>query len=421
MVGYGKLISAAQQVTNDIPAPTPAPVLVRDADARKRQATTSSSTTFTVTKAPDSTCGYLSGSPGVAITCENKKTCLWEAQYVGAVFCGFEDSDPSYLRCFEREAALNPTSCNDVCQSNSFNLLCTNTASPYCRTYAYPEGVKDYRCAATPVTGVQSVLHTYSDQNDRTLTVSILNGAVLSPTGASASASVRSRTASSSAETLPTGTRDGAASTSTVIVSPTNPSEGSSSAAPIGAIVGGVVGGLAVLGLLILGAFFLIRRNKKNQDLNATQPGGPPPNQQYPYGGAPPPMQQQQQYGNVPPSESMGPVSPTSTYDPTFKGHGSVSMASAIAPGQNMTQDEYNRMSYAPPMYQQGGSPPPQQYQQQQPYPQQTPSPPVAYQQPVGGYPPVQQQQQQGYGPPQAVHEIGTVADQHRGQVHEVS
>ncbi|KAK0638500.1 hypothetical protein B0T16DRAFT_421269 [Cercophora newfieldiana] len=428
MSGYGKFLSAAQEVKHDAPAPTAAPVLVRDAEARKRQATTSSTTTFTVTKAPDSTCGFLSGSPGAAITCENKKPCVWESQYVGAIFCGFEDTDPSYLRCFEREAALNPSSCNDVCQTNSFNLLCTDTASPYCRTYAYPGGVRDFRCAVTPVTAPQSVLHTYTNQDDRTLTVSQLGGTIIGfiPSAAGGTTNTRTTrtpTASITDPTDPTNpTGRGGVTSITVTPTPT-PGDGGSSSPPIGAIVGGVVGGLAVIGLLILGAFFLIRRNKKNQDLNTSQQPGAPGAPQYPYGGAPPPMQQQ--YGNVAPSESLGPVSPTSTYDPVFKGHGSVSMASALAPGQ----DDYNRMSYAPPVYQQGGSPPPQSqpsppvgYQQpQQGYPQGTPSPPMGYQQPAGapgyGMPP------QGYGPPagQHVHEIGTVPDQPRGQIHEVS
>ncbi|KAK0614538.1 hypothetical protein B0T14DRAFT_528657 [Immersiella caudata] len=423
MSGFGKFLSAAQEVKHDEPAPTPAPVLVRDADARKRQATTSSSTTFTVTKAPDFTCGFLSGAPGAAITCENKKTCLWESQYIGAVFCGFGDEDPSYLRCFNREAAIDPASCNDVCQSNSFNLLCTDTASPYCRTYAYPSGIRDYRCAATPVTAPQSVLFTYNNQDDRTLTVSELGGAVLSfipSAAANPGTTPRGRTTTPTSESTTTGGR-----ITTTTVPPTfPPAEGGGSSPPVGAIVGGVVGGLAVIGLLILGAFFLIRR-KKSQDLNTTQPGPgvPPTEQNYGYGG-PPPMQQH--YSMPPPSESLGPVSPTSTYDPTFKGHGSMSMASAVAPG--MTQDEYNRMSYAPPIYQQqGGSPPPQTqqtppmgYQQPQaPYPQQSPSPPVGYQQPAvapgQGYP----AQHAPNGQP--LYEIGTAPDQHRGQVHEVS
>ncbi|KAK0750578.1 hypothetical protein B0T18DRAFT_409157 [Schizothecium vesticola] len=413
MSGYGKFLSAAQEVKHDAPAPTPAPALVRD---RKRQATTSSSITYTLTKAPDSTCGFLSGAPGVAITCENKETCLWESQYIGAVFCGLGDENPSYLRCFNREDALNTASCNDVCQSNSFNLLCTGTASPYCRTYAYPSGIRDYRCAATPVTAPQSVLFTYSNQDDRTLTVSELGGPVLSlipSAAAGGGTTTRERTTTTSSET-----------TTATVSATVPPAEGGGSSPPVGAIVGGVIGGLAVIGLLVLAAFFLIRR-KKSQDLNTTQPGPgvPPTEQKYSYGG-PPPMQQQ--YSMPPPSESLGPVSPTSTYDPTFKGHGSVSMASAVAPG--MTQDDYNRMSYAPPLYQQqGGSPPPQTqqtppmgYQQPQaPYPQGSPSPPMAYQQPAAapgqGYP----VQKAPGGQP--VYEIGTVPDQHRGQVHEVS
>jgi hypothetical protein len=152
--------------------------------------------------------------------------------------------------------------------------------------------------------------------------------------------------------------------------------------------VGGVVGGLAVLGLLIFGAYFLIHHSKKNrQGHNAF--------------GNQPPMQQQP---NTAPSGSLSPVSPTSTYDPTFKGHGSISMASAVTSGDGMTPGEHGRMSYGPPVHQQGGLPPLQQ-------------PPVVYQQPAvaPGYP-----VQQGLGQ-QGVHEIQTMRDQHQGPAHQAS
>jgi hypothetical protein len=88
-------------------------------DLGKRQASTTPATTFTVVISPDSTCGFLSGSPGNAITCSNGDLCSWELAHVPAIFCG----TTAYLQCLDREDALDPELCDDVCQENSYNLL----------------------------------------------------------------------------------------------------------------------------------------------------------------------------------------------------------------------------------------------------------------------------------------------------------
>ncbi|KAM0244124.1 hypothetical protein ACHAP5_006607 [Fusarium lateritium] len=85
----------------------------------KRQATSTEDVTYTLVNSPDSTCGFLSGSPGNAITCSNGDKCSWELAYVTGIFCG----STAYNRCLERSEALNTKLCNDVCQSNSYNLL----------------------------------------------------------------------------------------------------------------------------------------------------------------------------------------------------------------------------------------------------------------------------------------------------------
>ncbi|KAK1759065.1 hypothetical protein QBC47DRAFT_98010 [Echria macrotheca] len=385
---YDKILSAAQEAKHNLPAPTPAPLLVRD--IRNRQVTSSSSTTFTVTKVSDSTCGYLSGSPGNAITCENKAPCTWEAQYISNIICGLLESDGTKLRCFNREQALDPSACNDVCQSNTYNLLCTETASPYCRTYAYPSGVRDYRCAATPVSGVQSVLHTYNGEEDRTLTTSILGGEILNAQTSRAPGATPTASSTSSLVNR----------TTILTVVPTQtapPSEGSSST-PVGPIVGGVIGGVAVIALFVLGIFFLIRRKNSGASPQSA-PSGPAA----PYGPA--------GNGGYPPMQQSLPVSPATTYDPMFKGG---SMSVVTSPGSVGTPEDYARMSQAystnlaaPPNY--------QMYQQGPPgvpmaVPHQTVSPdlPSVYENPSAHH-------------VQGVHEIGTTEDQHRGRLHEVS
>jgi hypothetical protein len=88
--------------------------------AVKRQITSSSNDVVTVTIAPDETCGWLSGRPGVPITCENHQPCMWMSSI--ALICGpLEDYNKweYHLRCYEREEALNPDVCDDVCVSGN--------------------------------------------------------------------------------------------------------------------------------------------------------------------------------------------------------------------------------------------------------------------------------------------------------------
>lgn len=89
----------------------------------KRQQTTVSNAVFTVTIATDETCGWLSGSPGSPITCENHQPCMWDGAL--GIICGVPDNPNNWqvhVRCVESAVALNTGLCSDVCQSNSFFL-----------------------------------------------------------------------------------------------------------------------------------------------------------------------------------------------------------------------------------------------------------------------------------------------------------
>ncbi|WJG37078.1 uncharacterized protein FOBCDRAFT_207960 [Fusarium oxysporum Fo47] len=52
----------------------------------KRQTTSSPNDVLTVTIAPDETCGWVSGRPGIPITCENHQPCMWMSSV--ALICG---------------------------------------------------------------------------------------------------------------------------------------------------------------------------------------------------------------------------------------------------------------------------------------------------------------------------------------------
>ncbi|KAH7113650.1 hypothetical protein B0J13DRAFT_574132 [Dactylonectria estremocensis] len=221
------------------PAPTQPTEAFKLGQLAERRDTKLEDHTFTLTIAPNPTCGFLSGSPGNAITCENGQRCFWEQDYLSAIFCGTDSNAEVHLACVERETATNPEFCDNVCQSNRAILRCTNTSSPYCRTYAYPDGVHDFRCASTIVPSPESVWFTHSEQNDRNFST-ILYSDGLSITLRD---SVTLSTTSSTATTSPLKSKD----------------DGSPN---IGPIVGGAIGGFAVLSLLVLGIIWLLRRTK---------------------------------------------------------------------------------------------------------------------------------------------------------------
>ncbi|KAM5376380.1 hypothetical protein ACJZ2D_005434 [Fusarium nematophilum] len=102
----------------------------------------------------------------VPITYENQGRCLWELEKFRFIACFIEGKTTglTHTSCVQKIEAEDANLSNDVCVSNTYNLLCTNDAEPYCRTYAYLEGVLDYACAPTSATRTTSVDFTYNGQ-----------------------------------------------------------------------------------------------------------------------------------------------------------------------------------------------------------------------------------------------------------------
>ncbi|KAK4185442.1 hypothetical protein QBC35DRAFT_454234 [Podospora australis] len=431
-----ELRSALEDVRlHDQPAPTPppTPLLVRgDSEGRKRQLLVSSSqtglgtTTFSITQAPDKTCGFLSGSVGVPITCDNGQKCSWETEYIGAVYCGWGDSYTTpKLRCIERAVATNTASCNDVCQLNAYNLLCTNATAPFCGTFAFPNGVRAYRCASETQTVASSVSFRYSGEIEcmRAYTTTVLGDDIT--TTINNCAPVHTTTRSSVSSTPVTSTTSDPVSRDSSTVTPTSSdppvAAGGGSSNNTGAIVGGVVGGVAVLGLIGLGAFFLIRRSRRGAADTNNANTNPQPFQQQPHQGQY--QTDPKYYGGGPGSPGGPPMSevyyatgpsPTTSYDPAFKGHqGSVSVDPNQSPPTAISQTFSPHPSQHHPALstatsQDFGSISRASYAS-------TGAPPV-YQPQPGAFP-----QQQVVGQPMsAIHEIGSGDDHHHGRLHEV-
>ncbi|KAH7129912.1 hypothetical protein B0J13DRAFT_627054 [Dactylonectria estremocensis] len=228
--------------------------------AQQKRATSATAVTWTIS--PDETCGYLSGSVGAPITCDNSAICEWLPR--GGVLCEGGTTYSAHVSCYEMEDALNTDKCNDVCTSNIYNLLCTETSAPYCRTYVYPSDISDYRCGSTSETRVSSVSWTYEGQVNPGFTTTVIYNEL-------------ETSSSESIDSISSSPPDVVSATETISTSqPAEPSPSSDSKTPVGAIVGGVVGGLAVVGFVIVASLYLLRR-KRGQNENEATPHHPPP------------------------------------------------------------------------------------------------------------------------------------------------
>lgn len=225
-------------------------------------------TTFTATIATDKTCGYVSASAGNPITCTNGKVCVWEEEHLNGIMCGIDSDAEIKNVCIDRERAANTDLCDDLCQSNAYNLFCTDKTAAYCRTYVYPNGVADYRCASTRVLSLQSVAHTYSGQKYSGFTTTTFAELVENQ-----STSFAFKSSSTEGESATTTEAEPAVTTTS---DPDPPKEKSTN---LGAIIGGAIGGFVALAAVVIAIIWLLRRNKKNA---ASTPPPPPPQQVQP-------------------------------------------------------------------------------------------------------------------------------------------
>ncbi|KAF2798474.1 hypothetical protein K505DRAFT_371688 [Melanomma pulvis-pyrius CBS 109.77] len=347
--------------------------------------------------AGDNTCGYISAKEASSLTCNNSDFVCATNTFYGVHGC----CDPNGISTCSIPTTCIPSSlmsasCTDAaCSTNSYIAKCTNSDAPSCYEWRYVYSTRtvmtEHGCASSGWT--ISVQRTFSDG---TTSSSLPSEAAVSSDSSSSEASSAT---DASSTTDATTTSDSAANVQSATASP---STSGGSAAPttskksnVGPIVGGVVGGLAVLGALAFAVVFLILRNRKAKQNAANaatgvsqpmmggqgpapgvteykpQPGGyPSPGQQFP----PTPGQQ---YGSPAPGG----------YPPTAAGYyGQENKAwqqQQGVPGQEVGQQPYSNPGSPAPQYsgpsatqpvpfgavEAGGNPVPGHPQQQPPQP----------------------------------------------------
>lgn len=143
----------------------------------------------------------------------------------------------------------------------------TASAEPFCNTVSFPGEIYDFYCNSLSISTPQLALTTYDGETDgRAFLTTVLNdGSSELPSTSSRTRPSTSGTDSSSSTTSTASVRTSSTSTSTPA-----PTGNGGSSTPTGAIVGGVVGGIAVLGLTGLGIILILRRR------GASPPPTPP-------------------------------------------------------------------------------------------------------------------------------------------------
>ncbi|KAH7012933.1 hypothetical protein EDB80DRAFT_774338 [Ilyonectria destructans] len=221
---------------------------------------------ITVTIAPDSVCGYLSPATQTdpRITCGNGLNCSWGSGPYAFIFCG---SAVFQTRCYPREEALDDALCDEACRNNSANLKCTHDElRPSCITFGYPDGVRGYQCK--PTASLKKADFTLDGQTDRNFDTTVLVDEEAQPTSTTETTEHTSTTETTehTSTTETTESTEAPRTTSTKSESRSSQTQTETASGnngggvPVAAIVGGVVGGLAVVTMLILGVLFLRRR-----------------------------------------------------------------------------------------------------------------------------------------------------------------
>ncbi|KAE9374850.1 hypothetical protein N431DRAFT_544052 [Stipitochalara longipes BDJ] len=261
------LIFSAPQATPDVIELRPQGWNLRPTDPPtfntellKRQLTSS----LTQIEGPDLYCGYQFGLQDGALGLCSTSTCGFATgldQY-GEIYCygpTTSTSRPLWTSCLAGTLAISCLA-DSACSNNPGIALCMDATYAYCNVGTFIGlGVEAVWCDSTYYAdGITVPIYTtFIGQTGRVFT---------NPTNSmTAPTTTTSRTPIVSTHTTPTTT-----STQTTIT-PTTPIPQSNST-PVGPIVGGVIGGLALIAAIAAGIFFCLRQKRRNkQTTNALE------------------------------------------------------------------------------------------------------------------------------------------------------
>lgn len=242
----------------------------------------------TVLVAPDNTCGYVSGLPGAGYACNAvSATCVLAPSTTGRRgFVGCCDTADCGIRltCLDLTQISSSSLCDNGCMVDTFTVKCTESSAKFCNTISFFSGISDYFCNSASISTPQIALTTYSGETGRTFSEVVLTDTSSLDTSTSRDTTTTRTTRSSATDT---SSQSSSSDSSTALPI----SSGGGSSTPVGPIVAGVVGGVAVIGLIVLGVVLLMRK-KRNENITPTtvaSASAPPPPPTQP---SMPPMQQ---------------------------------------------------------------------------------------------------------------------------------
>lgn len=220
--------------------------------------------------APDDLCGYIGGSLGAERRCSaTTETCavvIYNSGSGGVGCCGDQEcrfiddcvnSDDYYGRC------------DAACRQDTNIVKCTASSKPYCFGYSFPQwGASLYSCDSVSSGGLYPIETTFSGQTDLP-SWSPVYGSASSQTRKTSSPIISSSQTSSSPVGISTSPSPSPPSPSP---SPTDTGK----TTPVGAIVGGVVGGLALIALVAGVIIFFLFHRKKHPQAHPPPPSGYP-------------------------------------------------------------------------------------------------------------------------------------------------
>ena len=183
-------------------------------------------------------------------------------------------------------------SCDQACMQDANIVKCSGTSYPYCYPYSVPGmNMGFYSCDSVTTSAFQEFETTFSGQSGRATWLALRSSDFDALLDTSTSGTTtRTRTSDTPSTDTSTTSSRRPFTTTPVPCSGSDCDDDDDSSTPIGAIVGGVVGGLAALGLLAGAIIFFLFKKRKNKK-NAAAAGGAAP-------GTDPHMSQ---YGNAPP------------------------------------------------------------------------------------------------------------------------
>jgi len=273
------------------PRPTPPPGLsgLRKRQNRDDEEDEDGTTVFV---APDNTCGYVDARAGAHFTCSADYSCVFFTATAGAsgyVGCCDEISCGIRLDCIDYDSFYSSSACDNGCQVDAYTLKCMDEAMPYCNTLSFSSNIIDYWCNSLDISTAQSAATAFAG-DDRTFEPLVLDDVISSytfeeDTTAPGPSITADPTATATGDADDDDDADSDRSNSDNDDDRRKKDDGGSST-PVGPIVGGVVGGVAAIGLGGLGLWLFFRNKKKKQAASSSQSpsvvyapvqqGGPP-------------------------------------------------------------------------------------------------------------------------------------------------